>query len=165
MAKNDEWMWFDFVDQAAYDRNEPKWVAALRSGRYKQGNGMLLADGKYCCLGVACAAARFTKKPVQGITDAFSFGEYEQDAYAPHELAAWLGFKVPDRGRREDAFGPAEVSICLGNSRPAKHVFASAGEKTLGRFEQLVMLNDDIGATFSEIADLIEKHGVRARWV
>jgi hypothetical protein len=29
-----------------------KWVAALRSGDYKQGRGELCKDGKYCCLGV-----------------------------------------------------------------------------------------------------------------
>ncbi len=32
-----------------------KWVAALRSGEYKQGKTFLCKDGKYCSLGVACA--------------------------------------------------------------------------------------------------------------
>jgi len=31
-----------------------KWVEALRSGKYEQGRGALLNDGKYCCLGVLC---------------------------------------------------------------------------------------------------------------
>lgn len=31
-----------------------QWVAALRSGRYEQGRGQLLLDGKFCCLGVLC---------------------------------------------------------------------------------------------------------------
>ena len=35
-------------------RNMEKWVKALESGRYKQGNGSLLRDGQFCCLGVAC---------------------------------------------------------------------------------------------------------------
>ena len=36
--------------------NRKKWVAALRSGKYKQGKGQLYdnLDEKYCCLGVAC---------------------------------------------------------------------------------------------------------------
>lgn len=38
-----------------------KWVAALRSGKYKQGGGCLrqeLEDGyRHCCLGVACEVA------------------------------------------------------------------------------------------------------------
>lgn len=32
-----------------------KWVAALRSGDFKQGSGWLEKDGCYCCLGVLCA--------------------------------------------------------------------------------------------------------------
>ena len=32
-----------------------KWLEALRSGKYEQGEGYLQnADGQYCCLGVAC---------------------------------------------------------------------------------------------------------------
>lgn len=29
-----------------------KWIAALRSGNYKQGRGRLKHAGRYCCLGV-----------------------------------------------------------------------------------------------------------------
>lgn len=33
-----------------------KWVAALRSGEYKQGKGRLKnINNEYCCLGVLCA--------------------------------------------------------------------------------------------------------------
>lgn len=31
-----------------------KWIAALRSGKYKQGTQYLCNGGYYCCLGVAC---------------------------------------------------------------------------------------------------------------
>ncbi len=31
-----------------------KWVAALRSGEYKQTHGTLHNDGGFCCLGVLC---------------------------------------------------------------------------------------------------------------
>ena len=31
-----------------------KWLAALRSGEYKQCQGGLKVDGRYCCLGVLC---------------------------------------------------------------------------------------------------------------
>lgn len=34
-----------------------KWVEALRSGDFKQGNLWLLKDNEYCCLGVACVAS------------------------------------------------------------------------------------------------------------
>lgn len=32
------------------------WIAALRSGEYKQGRGCLQSEDGYCCLGVACKA-------------------------------------------------------------------------------------------------------------
>lgn len=47
-----------------------KWLAALRSGEYKQGRGGLYADvegGRYCCLGVLC--------DVQGLTAQESIGK------------------------------------------------------------------------------------------
>ena len=31
-----------------------KWVAALRSGEYKQGRGQLRSEDLFCCLGVLC---------------------------------------------------------------------------------------------------------------
>lgn len=34
-----------------------KWIAALRSGKFKQGEGALCRDGAYCCLGVLCEVA------------------------------------------------------------------------------------------------------------
>lgn len=31
-----------------------KWIAALRSGKYKQGTGQLKQEDRFCCLGVLC---------------------------------------------------------------------------------------------------------------
>lgn len=31
-----------------------RWVAALRSGEYKQGHKFLFRNGRHCCLGVLC---------------------------------------------------------------------------------------------------------------
>lgn len=37
-------------------KRKRRWIAALRSGKYKQGQGRLkTGTGEYCCLGVACA--------------------------------------------------------------------------------------------------------------
>ena len=39
-----------------------KWVAALRSGNYVQGQNRLRnSEGKYCCLGVLCEVAGITR--------------------------------------------------------------------------------------------------------
>ena len=47
-----------------------QWIAALRSGEYKQGNGVLhqvSKDGaeRFCCLGVLCRVLKETPSPVQ----------------------------------------------------------------------------------------------------
>ena len=45
-----------------------KWLAALRSGKYKQGYGSLLTDyGEYCCLGVACKVAGVSDKNLKSL--------------------------------------------------------------------------------------------------
>lgn len=36
------------------NENAKKWVAALRSGEYKQCKNRLAHAGRFCCLGVAC---------------------------------------------------------------------------------------------------------------
>jgi hypothetical protein len=44
--------------------NAKKWVAALRSGKYKQGRKFLRYKDEYCCLGVACELAITDGLPV-----------------------------------------------------------------------------------------------------
>lgn len=41
--------------------DKKKWVKALRSGEYIQGNGTLFYDDKYCCLGVAEKVCHFKR--------------------------------------------------------------------------------------------------------
>jgi len=47
-----------------------KWVAALRSGEFKQGRGKLcnMTDNTFCCLGVACIVAGIGPKGINGYT-------------------------------------------------------------------------------------------------
>lgn len=46
------------MENTSYPKLDPvfkaQWIAALRSGEYKQGKHRLFKDGAYCCLGVAC---------------------------------------------------------------------------------------------------------------
>lgn len=116
-----------------------RWVTALRSGDYVQGQGSLRvedADGavSYCCLGVLCRVAQ-------------------------QELVeAGLTVKVNDRGRLTvdgatgtltdavaDLFGMPNGTGAL-NDMPTD-------EK--GRRPELTSLNDN-GSTFDQLADLIE---------
>lgn len=62
-----------------------KWVKALRSGEYPQGEGFLFMNGAYCCLGVLNVCSGISTEDIQGIaignTEALLFpnGDYPKD--------------------------------------------------------------------------------------
>lgn len=57
------------------------WVAALRSGEYKQCTGQFQEGNCYCCLGVLCLAAQ---KPIQGdLGDNYEFVRQALNASSP----------------------------------------------------------------------------------
>lgn len=61
-----------------------KWVAALRSGEYKQGTYNMFKDGKYCCLGVA---SELCGVPARGKVISLDEGYTEEDIRKiPHAL-------------------------------------------------------------------------------
>lgn len=64
--------------------NAKKWVAALRSGKYKQTQGQLRSDDKYCCLGVACDLAMET-----GVISSF----IGTNLGLPKPVQDWIGLK------------------------------------------------------------------------
>ena len=83
---------------ATQKRRIKKWVETLRSGKYRQGVGMLRQrDNSYCCLGVACdiAAKDLHMKWMQ------RGGEYEfggRDVVLPPRVARYYGLEIPDPG-------------------------------------------------------------------
>lgn len=42
-----------------------KWVEALRSGEFKQGEGQLLCNDRYCCLGVLASVCGMPKDTIR----------------------------------------------------------------------------------------------------
>ncbi len=67
------------------------WIKALRSGRFKQGRGMLAPKDLFCCLGVACEVAiendvTAKKTPLNG-----AFRYDKQLAHLPTSVRKWLG--------------------------------------------------------------------------
>lgn len=129
--------------------NRAKWVAALRSGEYKQGKGKLRTRGNtYCCLGVACAigvvgAGKWVKTaPIE---------DHSPPAYP------WI-FVVDDPEPDPDEFDEFVWSRSL---------TAELHGEQLDRLglsphqqETLILMNDGQAgskrASFSEIADYIE---------
>ncbi len=68
-----------------------KWVAALRSGKYKQGKHRLKNGRKYCCLGVLC--------DISGLDEFKNRGDrgevYLNDIMIlPQEVVNWAGLET-----------------------------------------------------------------------
>lgn len=105
-----------------------KWVAALRSGDYRQGKNALRKGEYHCCLGVLCEIAVAEGVVQQGIDhhgDSL-YGPDEEYSFLPREVIKWSGFEV------RNPYVEYE-----------------------GDTHSLAGLNDK-GKTFSEIADIIE---------
>lgn len=111
-------------------KNREKWVAALRSGEYKQTHGVLKnSDNRYCCLGVACEI--FSKENEGGFE--YIHGEFY--------------FKSGDEERVGSP--PTNVVKYFG-------LISEFGIWGEGDGESLVGMNDN-GKSFEEIAQIIEE--------
>lgn len=63
-------------------------VAALRSGKYKQGRNQLRYGDKFCCLGVACDISGLSEW-----TKGDSYKYLGDDAVLPKRVQDYFGFK------------------------------------------------------------------------
>lgn len=110
------------------------WIEALRSGKFKQGQGWLrqrFSSGyRHCCLGVLCEV--FNAETGQG--------EWKESS------TTWLPFKVGDS--ESAAVVPAPVVEWAG---------LTDANPRLGRTKHAAALNDT-GRDFDYIADRIEKY-------
>ena len=108
-----------------------KWVAALRSGDYKQTKGQLRnVNNQFCCLGVLCNLhAQAHPEIAAKQTDANWY--MDEEAILPDEVMAW-----------------SEVNTRNG---------LFAGGTGLNGLGTLASLND-AGTSFADIAKIIEKH-------
>ena len=105
------------------------WVEAPRSGEYKQGANGLKMDDTFCCLGVLCDLHAKEKNKQWAEPKYQNFASYlGMTAVLPPEVQKWAGL---------DRANPVLKS--------PKHGFD----------EELSILNDG-GATFQQIADVIE---------
>ena len=65
-------------------RIKKKWVDALRSGKYKQGQGRLKGvDDTYCCLGVLCKIANIPSNYYMGYLPSVSLDRLGLDSTNP----------------------------------------------------------------------------------
>ena len=113
-----------------------KWVKALLSGKYKQGQGLLKQTDhkntiRHCCLGVLCELynedmKEKKKKKLTEKVDGFGVIRFnQQPEHLPNIVKDW-----------------ADLSDTVGS---------------IGSIYNLAVINDD-GKTFKTIAKIIEKH-------
>lgn len=71
------------------------WIRALRSGKYRQGRGMLKTPkGNYCCLGVLCDLYR--KQTGKGSWEQTDWGTQrflDQEDMLPGAVSRWAGLR------------------------------------------------------------------------
>jgi hypothetical protein len=126
-----------------------KWVKALRSRDYQQGTRALHVkrDGTetFCCLGVLCDLAAkegvAEPSPVSTVAGVTTVMYDKQSAFLPRSVQEWS--EIPSN----NGYLSDEPDVVV------------EGEDGVGSisFNSLVGLNDE-GATFAQIADIIEKH-------
>ena len=117
--------------------NIQKWIAALRSGKYKQTTDHLRTDEGFCCLGVGCDISGLGKWKIEHHYEDMNVYSYDiVDSHdkgldvLPPTVMEWLG--VRDNIVRYD--------------------------KSSKWKRDLPNLNDNIGVDFNKIADVIEKN-------
>ena len=110
------------------------WVAALRSGKYRQAKGALKKrNGAHCCLGVLCDLYSKEKKDLSFVWEGDEY-YFDNRTDAPSmSVRKWAGLDSNDEAVFTSVTGPN------------------------GRKLSLIDLNDEQGYTFEQIAEVIER--------
>lgn len=136
-----------------------EWLKALRSGKYKQGQGMLRDhSGAYCCLGVLCEVLGAERKRVEHMTG-YSYKLPGDDVWSttgyPSTAIRKAGLLRTDLGKfvQSVRFPGLDYSAL-----PEGDVYGG-GHRTLASMNDVRMIPAVGGLrafTFREIADYIE---------
>lgn len=121
-----------------------KWVRALRSGKYTQASGALRTEDGFCCLGVLC-----------DVYDSKNWTLAPHEDFAGNESQEWhykSCNRHNDRSYWIDVLPNEIVEFAGFDTNNPEVPFDVCDGKT-----SLAVINDK-GATFTEIADLIETH-------
>lgn len=119
-----------------------EWCERLRNGERKQGTCWLVRDNKYCCLGVLSEMAEEA-----GIVEKRWTKDYDDE---PTEHAEFLAPGTTGMGWAAGISDEVRMWAGLPQS------FGSLGYFHEGSVDGLASMND-MGSSFSEIADVIEE--------
>lgn len=112
-----------------------EWLTALRDGTREQGTQHLLADGKYCCLGVLCEVAAN-----EGVVDSQPHDEVWNDDCS-HVVVSFDGERT---ALPEDVQKWASLALY--------------GNVSYYTADQSLAWRNDAGESFESIADWIEEN-------
>lgn len=123
-----------------------EWVAALRSGEYKQGQGVLRSrNDEFCCLGVLCDLAVKDGLAVDVRKDDECWWYYDdQTGVLPFSVAEWAGLNDPDQDYENPMVPAGEAGDLVGLAGLNDGHFHLEGDREPW--------------TFQQIADVIEEH-------
>ena len=111
------------------------WVEALKSGEYKQGTEYLCADGQYCCLGVLCDLYVKNVDEDLPIVEKFKGESEVMITYYNHDSEVLPDVVQEWAGMATDTGKYLSDTLC----------------------ESSLAIDNDNGATFEELADVIAK--------
>lgn len=128
---------------------QDKWIAALRSGKYKQTNSVLVVEygddhKAYCCLGVAVEIAKDVTGEDLGLRKAIGFSGTALSGWKVREL---FGFISPSGDFSEGVPNPN-----------FDHATADEDDEPDENVNSFVEANDEANLTFEQIADLAETY-------
>lgn len=109
------------------------WIAALRSGNYNQGTGLLCFDDNFCCLGV--------------------LGDILE--IPPERMNTNYLYVTNEFGQFRDKIVPEHIAIKYLTEIDIIQEYTSIQLLTLNFEHFLATMNDTGGLSFSEIADIL----------
>lgn len=160
-----------YVDGIHEERFD-QFLADLRSGEFKQGTGTLhkkRIDGSgefgsqeetFCCLGVACyraAEAGATQRFEDDERYNLAYGDAWNSAELPQEVADWLG--IPEANRSYKSGSTNVLFHRLGYMDYDEDFEGDMLEDPC--YLTAVGMNDTLGKSFAEIADVFEAEFIR----
>ena len=124
-----------------------KWLTALRSGDYNQGQTLLRSTkDEYCCLGVLCDLA-----PPEVC-------RWEDPQESDLEFSGYTSTSPRPTPSGMTSLGSSRTTLFSSRVNPPDAVLEWAGEIGAKAVSDLVLMNDREGASFDEIADWIEEN-------
>lgn len=134
------------------------WVAALRSGKFVQASGALHnGPNSYCCLGVLCELHRQHAGTYEWVSPTDDMLDEEEDLRPDQQIYCGAWEVLPDDVRQWAGLVTDHGSLSQLDEVEKQEAVSLLGTTRTCWPGNLAAANDE-GATFAQIADIIEKY-------